>query len=173
MKWVTPRGILQSLYHMGLWYEEWENDQRAKALLRKGRLELHARWGPLLEQIVNDMYGDDVNYTFEFVPTKKGGKRSVAYGLDRDETPCLIHEARKGGDMFTIAGIARMFGQSKRLGIAEVDRRWFGKLTTWCKAHMGLSTHQVERDIRRHGRPSAQPPQMEVDTNSESETESM
>jgi hypothetical protein len=164
--------MIHSLYHLGLWYEEREsNDPRAKALLRGRKVELDASWGAYLERIVNELFGGDINHAFEFAPTAEGGTRSVAYGLTREESPSMVNEYRKGGDVMLLAGVARMFGQIKGVSIVGINKRWFGKLTNWCKAHMGLSTHQVERDARRHGRPSAQLP-MEEDDESEEVTES-
>ena len=141
------------------------------ALLKNRTIELDAQCGVMLENSVNTLYGNDVNHTFEFAPTIVGGKRGVAYGLTRDATPSMVDEMRKGGELFILAGVARMFGQCKHVKIDGIQKRWFGKLTTWCRAHMGLSTHQVERDVRRHGRPSADLPHLAVDVESESQEE--
>ena len=172
VRWWSPRIVLKSLYNLALWYDVRSQVERVRALYPKVQINLPRVWKGIVEDALNTLYGDDINHPFEFNPRSRGGARSVAYGLRRRENPRLTDEMMKGGDIFMIAGIARMMGPTKAgIRIIDVLPRWFGKLTKWCQAHMGLTTHQVERDRPRGGRPSRDlaDPEPELDLDSETE----
>jgi hypothetical protein len=153
VRWMTPLGAIQSLYNLATWYEAYDECARARAQLRT-RMSLHEDWMSFLENIVNARYGEDMNVGFEVNPPIKGGSTSIGYGYTRKHSNSMNDEYKKGGEIFLLGGIARMLGVSNKLSIDRVQRRWWAKLTVWCRLHMGLTTHQRERDTTRGGRPS-------------------
>jgi hypothetical protein len=158
VRWLAPLGVVQALYNLGVWYEASDECARARAQLKYARLMLDYEWMEIFERSINMLYSDDMNQPFRIAPTRRGGVRSVSYGLTRSASPSMKDEMRKGGDMFLIGGVARMMGHGK-VRIKDIDARWWGKLTTWCRGHFGLTTHQEERDRLRQSRPLPRLPQ--------------
>lgn len=165
---MTPIGVITNLYNMGIWHEAKGSSSRARRMLRGWEtITLDYKWADLLESVVNDRWGHESVQPFEFTPTKLGGKRAVSYGLKRDYQPNVLEEFQKGGEIMMLAGVSRMWGQDKTIGIEGIKRVWWGRLTHWCKGHIGQSTHQVYRDQER-GTPGRPQPHLPLD---ESETE--
>ena len=153
VRWMLPLGVIHSIYNLAIWYESYE-EERCRAFLRRGRMILPEAWMGLLEGAINTHFGATMNVPFEIKTSVHGGSTSVGYNFTRDVTPCMRDETDRGGEIFLLGAIANMLGVCKRLSIDKIQRRWWGKLTVWCKTQMGLSTHQKERDRVRGGRPS-------------------
>jgi hypothetical protein len=145
--------VIHSLYNLGIWYECREDNDRARAILRHGNMLLHANWVSLLEDAINTRHAYSMNVPFELTPSIAGGSTSVGYALTRVRGEGREEEYKRGGELFLIGQIGKMLGESTRLKIRGVQRRWFSKLVRWCQTQMGLTEHQQERD-RLHGRPS-------------------
>jgi len=154
-RWLPPLGVICSLYNLGVWYECRVDNDRARALLRQGTMNLHEEWTSLLEDAINTRHGHTMNVPFELAPPIAGGSSSVGYALNRERGVCEREEFRRGGELFIISQIGKIMGGSNKLGIVGVNKRWWSKLIKWCQAQMGLTIHQQERD-RIHGRPSTE-----------------
>ena len=138
---------------MCLWQDAYETSPRARGVIPGRVRNLHHIWGMMLENAVNELYADDVNHEFSFLSESRGGVRSLAFGNTREGLRRIKDESKRGGEIFLLGGIARRMGGSKIMKINDIDPRWFGRLTLWAKAHMGITTHQTERDRPRGGRP--------------------
>jgi hypothetical protein len=120
-------------------------------------LPLVNEWEKFLTDAANEYHRlMDQNRKFAF-PKKGEGVEAVAYGLKKF-TPSITDEKERGAKVGILAFIARELGEYTgpgRLHIRGTWQRGMGRLTNWCKALMGLSTYQTERDEERGGRPEA------------------
>jgi hypothetical protein len=114
-------------------------------------------WQKLIEDSANEFaYLMDQKREFK-MPRRGEGGEAVAYGLV-PFTTTITDERVRAEKVGVLAFIAREMGEytgTGRLHIRGTDQRGWGRLTNWCKALMGLSTYQGERDEDRGGRPPA------------------
>jgi hypothetical protein len=126
-------------------------DQRCSVMMVNKTFTLNARWRAIIEDLAN-VYARDVNHPFSFY----GGAHAMSFGYTRPFDGYTENEMGKGSYMFMLAGIARMFQSVNAIQVHTVERRKFGRLINWVKAHVGLAQTQIERDNKHGGRPSGE-----------------
>jgi hypothetical protein len=149
IKWFPKRGVVDCLYHLGLWHQGAANNiPLCKGLFPNATKDtpsyLDVKWSALLIECANDPYQADVNAPFSFDTPSEGGVSWTFYKLTRDVEVSMEDEMEKGKFMFALGAVARMMGKGDNLKISTITKRSWGGLTSWVKAHLGTTTTQDE-----------------------------
>jgi hypothetical protein len=150
-KWLTLSGGIDALHavysiHMGHGMRsEYKQIVPQKVLVQEEWLEfIEASCG---------RYAEDCVVPFAFTPPYLGGARIPSFSLRPNYSSTLVYEKKKGREIFALATLARRVmdqpvGNRLLIHGGSKDRRKFGRLTSWCKAQLGLNAFQREHDSR-------------------------
>jgi hypothetical protein len=145
-RWLTPLGGIESLYSTQTLFKERQRNAAIRYLM-----PLNARlgdaWGEFIEFICNEILRG-MNHPFSLIP----GVKVSAWGLN-DPLPHPQGHGMKPKYIFALASLAQSCMDKNALMIGDVPQRNWGRLTNWCKANLGSSSTQKERESKRGGRP--------------------
>ncbi len=156
-RWLCPLTGLESLFATQTMWSERQRDFRLKYIM-PGNARLGDGWGQFVEYICNDILGE-INHPFTLIPGVKvsawGRTTVLPYPLEHGQRPICV---------FALASVAQACMPKTSLMIGEIPQRYWGRLTNWCKANLGSSSTQKEREHKRGGRPA---PDHDPDTEEE------
>jgi hypothetical protein len=154
-RWLTYFGGIQSLY-MAQVHQKERNRTMRLAYLMPRNTKFSGEWIRFVEYLCNHLYGGHVNYPFKFLDGVKVTTWGLTGGL-----PAPLEHGTKPRMIFALASLAQACGRKDATMVGEVPNRMWGRLTNWCKVHLGSSTTQAERERRRPGRPRDSDVEME------------
>jgi hypothetical protein len=158
-RWLTPIGGMESLFTtQSYWLERQRNSAIRYFMPLSTRLG--EGWGEFIEYICNSMIGG-INHPFTLIP----GVKVSAWGT-LGPLPAPMYWGSRSKHITGLASVAQACMDRRALMIGDIPQRYWGRLTNWCKANLGSSSTQKERESKRGGRPA---PGIESDTESEGE----
>jgi hypothetical protein len=146
-RWLTPLGGMESLFMTQHYWLEMQRDNRLRYLMPPNS-RLSDAWGTFIEHVCNNMIGG-INHPFTLIP----GVKVSAWGL-ANPLPSPLYHGQTPKYILALASVAQACMSKRALMIGDVPQRNWGRLTNWCKAHIGSSSTQKEREERRGGRPA-------------------
>jgi hypothetical protein len=146
-RWLCPLSGLESLFATQTMWSERGRDFRLKYIM-PGNARLGDAWGEFVEYICNNVL-NEINHPFTLIP----GVKTSAWGRTTD-LPYPLSHGNRPICVFALASVAQACMPKNALMIGEIPQRYWGRLNNWCKANLGSSSTQKEREHTRGGRPA-------------------
>ena len=159
-KWLTHSSGIPMLHQVVRMHKVGKTDPRMKYFV-PADMKLHPDWAEFVAEATNALLGPYVNRIFTWgADSGEEGPRAESYG-PKEVLETLGLRRNRFNSVADLSALAHEFSTYKPPGQLLIQglytKKW-GRLTNYCKAAVGLSTTQMERDAKRGGRPDPELP---------------